>query len=515
MTKDNVIKFQRPKQKTPEKTSKRGFALYNEGVCFDRQDKDSIALEKYLLAEEYGYESVDMFSSIARIYGSLGQYEKVKEYASKAIEIDSEYGYPYLLFGGASYDLGEFDKALEYFLLAEKYEYEEVIMFRQVAELYHTIHGSQSFLKQLEYATKAIMLNPKNAYSKYWKGWIYYVNQEFSHALKYMLRAEQMGYFDSVLYYEISYCYSSLGNLDKAVEYANKCIFLDKKDSFGYYRKGFAYCMENDLAHAKEAFLIAENLECKEMDMYCRLGYIYFEEKNFDKAIFYTDKSIKLDKKCVDAYILKGNIYAAIKKDYKTCLKFYKKAYKLTQVGYNADFYHDFALTYNMLNRYAMAMKWVDEGLRNFPESYNLMAFKITLLQHKKSYDEASALTDKMVELYPDNIWNNYYQALKYYNCKKQNRDYAKIAEYLNKIQDSDVYIFGGSDAVLSIAYYELKVYKKSLEAMCNFFDTDICEEFLVKNKKVMKSYVKKLRKKFPTDEKLLAICKKYPMYFE
>jgi tetratricopeptide (TPR) repeat protein len=97
---NKVVKFQKPK-KCDELSMKRGFALYSEGVCFDGQNKDKLALEKYLLAEKNGYEASDLYASIARIYNVFEDYEKAKQYAQKAIDIDREYDYPYYLLGGA------------------------------------------------------------------------------------------------------------------------------------------------------------------------------------------------------------------------------------------------------------------------------------------------------------------------------------------------------------------------------------------------------------------------------
>jgi tetratricopeptide (TPR) repeat protein len=114
---NNIVKFKKLNSKA---LTKKGYALYNEGLCFYRQDKDSIALKKFLHAEDLGYESSDMFSSMARIYGAEGQFDKVKEYARKAIDIDSEYGYPYFMLGGAYYEEGDYEQTLKNYLLAEE-----------------------------------------------------------------------------------------------------------------------------------------------------------------------------------------------------------------------------------------------------------------------------------------------------------------------------------------------------------------------------------------------------------
>ena len=64
MEDNKIIKFNKDFKKKPkaEGLSKRGYSLFNEGMCFYRQEKDLMALEKFLQAEKEGYESADMFS---------------------------------------------------------------------------------------------------------------------------------------------------------------------------------------------------------------------------------------------------------------------------------------------------------------------------------------------------------------------------------------------------------------------------------------------------------------------
>ena len=508
MNKNNIVKFQKPKPKNTK--SKKGYALYNEGLCFYRQDKDSLAMKKFLQAEEAGYESSDMFSTMARLYGAESQFDKVKEYAQKAIDIDSEYGFPYYMLGGAYYECSDYETALKYYLIAEEKGYDDdIIMFREIAELYGRVDGN-NFLKQLEYATKAIALNPDNAFSRYWKGWMYFRHQDYSHALKYYLKSEDMGYSDFSLYYEISYCYSMLGHLKKAIEYANKCIFMNKEDAMGYYRKGFAYFMEDDLKKSEQNLLMAEQKSCDESDMYSRLAFIYQTRNDFDNAIKYAQKSIEKDKTDIDGYAVMGNIYVSLKKDYRTALKYYKKAYSV-KVDYTEDFYANFAVLYVMLNRYKLANKLLDEAFKKFPKSYNLMSIKIGILQFKKDYDNAEKLTKKLVKIEPENIWNLYYKALVYYNCKKDRKDYKKVIKILEKVNDENVITNGGTYAVLSFSYCELKNYEMSLEYLYKFFQGNSCEEFFQKNYKEINRYIKKLAKKLPNDFRIKFILQKFP----
>ena len=507
MKKNNIVKFKKINKKIQ---TQKGYALYNEGLCFYRQDKDSVAIKKFLQAEELGYESSDMFSSMARIYGAEGQFDKVKEYAQKAIDIDDEYGYPYFMLGGAYYEEGDLENTLKYYLLAEEKGYDDdIIMLREIAEVYSRL-GDNNFLKQLEYATKAIELDPTNAFSYYWKGWMYFRRREYSHALKYYIKSENMGYSDYSLYYEISYCYSMLGNLNKAVEYANKCIFMDKEDALGYYRKGFAYFMEEDLKKSEQNLLMAEKKNCAESDMYSRLAFIYQTKNDFEKAVEYANKAINKDKTDIAGYAVMGNIYASLKKDFKTALLYYKKAYA-EKVDFTEEFYVNFVILYVMRNQYKSANKILDEAFEKFPNSYSLMTVKIGILQSQKKYAQAEKLTKKLIKIEPENIWNIYYKALVYYNCPKEKKDYKKVIKLLEQINDPTTIYNGGIYAVLSFSYYEIKNYEMSLDYLYKFFQDSSCEEFFQKNYREIKKYFSKLNKKFPQDFRIKFIFEKLP----
>ena len=513
MSGNKVVKFQKPK-KSDEFSIKRGFALYSEGACFDGQNKDKLALEKYLLAEKAGYETSDLYASISRIYNVFEDYEKAKQYAQKAIDIDEEYDYPYYLLGGAYYEQGNYDSSLKNYLLAEKFGLDySVVMYRDISDVYNKVEP-ENIIKQLEYATKAIKLDPEDSYSYYWKGWIYFKHDEYKQARKYYEKAEQMGYYSFSFYYEISYIYTMVGDLKKALAYANKCIFIDKDDSLGYYRKGWAYYNVGNYDKAKPLFITAENKKCEYADMYTSLGYIYQLENNFEKAKAYCEKAIKYDKKDPDGFSQLGNIYAALKSDYKTAIKYYKKAYKVG-VSFNEFFYLNYGMLYYMLNRNCMALKILNQGLEKYPNDYNLRASVIAVLQVKKEYDKAYGLTQELIKLEPKNEWNDYNLALCYYNRKVKDRDYDRVISLLESMKNDEILVNGGCYAVLSFSYYQKKNYEKSKEYYVKFFATSCVEEFIIKNKKELKRYYKKLLKKFPDDKDLAAIADKRPEFKE
>lgn len=475
MGKDKVIQFNKDfKKKEPVKPSKRGFGLFNEGMCFYNQDKNELALKKFKAAEKDGYESAVMFANMAWLYGYFGEHDKVKDYAQKSIEIDSEYAFPYSLLG-RYYHITQNDaeKALKYYLIAEKYDCDIVIMYRAASELYL---DAGNFLKAVKYASKAIKLDPKDGYSYYWKGYVYYRNQDFKSAINYYEKAESFGENFNSLFYEMSYCYSMLEKYDKGIEYANKYIFLDKKDFWGYYRKGFAYFQASEDNNALEPFLMAEKLGCKESDMYSRLGFLY-----------------------------------SVKNNNKEALRLIRKGYKLADGDVDNDYYSSYISILATAKQYKKALELVDKALDKYPDDYRLLLSKISILQCKKRYKEAEEVTKKLLAIDPDDPYSIFYEALMYSNRPKKEKDYEKIICTILKIKDADIEDFGGRKAMLASSYYEIKDYEKSISYFVEFFKMPDNSEWLDLNFKEVKKYFKKIYKKFPSDERLNEILKNFP----
>ena len=509
MEKNNkIIQFKKDfrKKTLAQKSSKRGFALFNEGMCFYKLNKDELALKKFKAAENEGYESADMFAYMGWLYGFFNDFENAKKYAQKAIDLDNEYGFAYCVLANTYYKQDEDDKVLKYDLLAEKYDYTEEIMLRQISEMYNQ-PANKNFLKSIEYASKAIKADTKNPYSYYWKGYIYFSNNDYKNALKYYKKAETMGYVDFSLYYEMSYCYSCLEQHSKGIEYANKSIFLDKEYS-GYYRKGFAYFQAGNDEHALEPFLQAEKLGCKEPDMFTRIAYLYGSNSNNEKALEYANKAIKADKKSPEGYVIKADIYSYNLNDHKSAAKFLKKAYDLYEGSADFNFYMNYITTLHYLNRYKKALALTDEALEKYPNNYDLISIKISGLQFTKQYEQAKIETEKLIELDPTNQWTIYTKALTYYNCDCTKRDYDKVIELISPLETAEIEEYGGKTGLLALCYCGKKDYEKSLQLLFEFAKQKNSNEFYTKNKKELQKLFKKLYKRFPNDTRVQTILK-------
>ena len=513
MEDNKVIQFNREFKKKPKNncSSKRGYSLFNEGMYFYRQEKDLMALEKFLQAEKEGYESADMFSYIAYIYYAEKEDSDLTEYyIKKAIKVDKEYGYPYRLMALLYDDKKDYDNALKYNLLAEENEYDlNPPMMRHISELYNR---KSNLLKAIEYATKAIDIDSKNCYNWYFKGWIYYVNNDYENAIKFFKKAEDKGYSESDFYFEFSYAYGELGNHKKSVEYANKYIFLDKENYSGYYRKGYAYLLMDNYDKALESFLLAEKRDAKCADMYCRMAYIYADKKGqYDVALAYTDKAIKLNKYEPDAYYVKAGIYSLGYYDFKKSLKNLNKAKKLYEsIGdhFNEEAYAYYISAYGILGQRKKTLEAVEEALEFYPDTLYFKAMRCFALQGVKKYKEANELLKEFdLDSEIDSFTLSYLVAI-YYNKQKHERNYDDVLKIYSRLSGSDMEEMQDVEAY---CYYEKGEYEKSLQALYEYAKQIDTRLFAAGSRGEFKKYYRRFIKMFgKNEERLKFITEKF-----
>lgn len=497
----NVINFVRGRKKNP----RHGFALCQEGVIFYDEDKNDLALQKFIEAEKEGYESADMFCNMSWLYGGFKQeWQKSEKYAQKALKCDEKSGRAYLLLGNIYFikDTPEgFDKALEYYLKSIEYDYICSSTYERIAYIY--VAKKDNFLKYFEYINKAIELDPKNGQLYGAKAETYMEMNNFKSALKNYLKALELGYGVDDTYYnfQISFCYSKLGDIDKAIEYANRVIFLDKTSGVGYYRKGFAYFWVQDFKRAKEAFLQAEEKKYDRADMYARMSVIYNVESDFEKAIYYAQKAIKTDKTEYDGYVAMTDIYAHQRK-YKDALKWIKKAYRVTKGNLEEDFqYAQYSAILFMFHRYKDALKFANEGLSRFSDSVDLLDIKAGVLQATNKYDEAEIEVKKMIELAPTDVRTIQQQANQKI-CYKQYEEGLKIVLSIDiaKIEPDEL---DSQHSIIAECYCKMKNYDKSIDYFYKLTKSEHFAEYATMNYKTVKSVYATLQKTLPNDERM------------
>lgn len=501
MSRDKIIQFR--KNFEPKQSLSKGYALYNEGKCLYNQNKDDLAFQKFLEAEKLGFESDDMYACMAWLVGRDAQKtDLVFKYIDKSIELDNENSYAHYLKGYTLEDLGLYDEALPSLLKAEELNYDSPYLYTKISYCYEQI-GEQ--LKAIAYASKAIKKYPDEVDCYKRKAWAYFTPNTTEEALKYFLEAEKLG--DTSNFYQISYCYSELGNHKKALVYANKTIIADRNNFYGYYRKGFIYYMTEKYDKALENFLKAESLITTEAaqvyDMYPRISWIYQVVKNdIEKAKKYGQLAIDIMPEYDFAQYRMGCIYSYSEKDFKQAAKYFKKAYDLGMGESDCCIYYDISRNYLSMKKYALALKYIEEGEKLYSQSLDLISIKIGVLYRQRKYEEVRTLLEGELKKSTDNIWVQQANAM----ILSKFKEYDKAIKILEPIRKDLLEFNVFALAVLAGCYFEKKEYEKSLETFLEYSQKEDLRDLEKQDIRKIKSFIKMLYKHFPNDDRLKQI---------
>lgn len=498
MQKEKVIKF--GKREKIKKSLSKAFAIFNEGKCFYNQDRDELALEKFILAEKMGYESEEMFTYMAWLFGKDAD-DRTLEYTNKALEFDSENSYTYFLKGSYLYDKSQFDEALVILLKSEELGFDTRGLYTQISYIYET---KLDYLKALAYASKAVKKYPDDMYAQYRKASVYYCMNNYQEALKYFHNAEKFGMNDSETYSRISYCYSMLKEHKKALLYANKAILLDKNNPFAYYRKGFIYYTNEDYNKALQAYIAAENLKSDEpyfYDMLARMSWIYQNTKNdMNLAMQYADKAIELNPNDAFCQYRKGCVLSYGLKKYSESLSYLKKAYNMDTSF--PEIFFDIANTYMNLKKYKLAIKYIDEGLEIFPKNVDLLKIKAAVLYLMDKITESKSIIEKLLNEDGQDLWLQ--QAYAMAICEQ--KDYENVIECLLPIKDKLEEINPFAIFSLGYSYFKTKNFELAIDYILLYSQKEDLALLDYKDKKIIRQLIKALEKKFPDDNRLYEI---------
>jgi len=340
-----------------------------KGESLERQEKYEEAIICYDKAMELNPEDFDAPVKKGRLLARQGRYTEAFGYYRDIIENRAPGSFQYLCLVRALNELGQ--------IMVSRGNYSE---------------GAKCYDKVLEY-------NPENHHAWCNKGKLAAREGNFPEALEYFDRALEYApsmwdYLiekarvleDSGDYVEALKCYDKLMERDPE----NKSRYEGFKEKAGAMAKDPSYCYS--------------------------MGEKFSKGKEYDEAIKYFDKALKLKPEYADAWSGKG--YALyMKGDYSEAEECYDKALELMpdfkKVWYNK------ALLLGQMGKYREAEEFFDKILTGNPGNYRVLYNKGVALDKQGKHEEAIECFDRAIEKAPGNfdIWYN--RGLSLFNLKK------------------------------------------------------------------------------------------------
>lgn len=228
------------------------------------------------------------------------------------------------------------------------------------------------------------------------------------------------------LYIKRSKVYLSIKEYEAALGDCKLAIKLDSNQSTYYLSLVDVHYAMNNTRLAKESLLEIEKRFPDNSEALLKLAELYFLVKQYQEAITYVNKSLKLDEHQATAYHLKGNIYREIGDSTKAISSFQTA---VEQDNAYTDAYYDIGLMYAARNN-PVALEYYNNALRVNPRHAQALYARAKFYQDAGKDEEAIREYENILSKIPDCETCAYNLGAIQLEVKK---DYKKALEHFSK----------------------------------------------------------------------------------
>ena len=222
---------------------------------------------------------------------------------------------------------------------------------------------------------------------------------------------------EPTLYNKRANIYITLKQPQEAINDAKRAIRLDSSNADYYITIVDALFTQNKTRDAKEVLERIEKKFPENTETLLKLSELYFLVRQYQKAIDYVNKALKIDENLAKAYYLKGSIYRE-SGDTTRAISSIETA--VEQDNKYEDAYYDLGVMYGA-RKNPLALDYYNNTLRINPSNQNALYARAKLLQDLGKIEEA-ILEYKNIVLKNKNCENCYYNlGAIYLEIKKDN----------------------------------------------------------------------------------------------
>ncbi len=307
--------------KIKNKTILEGINAYETGYL----EKAKLLFNAALTQRLNEYDRKICFVNLANVYDDLSQYDGALKYLGQAISLDKEDGIIYHNQGIIYKHKKDYQKAIESFRLAIKYNPRFIKSYLSLASLYFYIKDSKNALR---YYKEAEVLSPNNDEIKFNSAvCLLNLNQyeEAEKALEKIISSESMADEIKAMSAKSLGTYFALKNdYERALFYYTKAISF-QEDYDVYYKIGTIYKILGKFQESLDSFTKAYQLNNKNTMALRNLAELYYRFNEPEKALAYYHHLINMVKAESEIYLDMGEIYYQ-NGDIHNAITYYKKS---------------------------------------------------------------------------------------------------------------------------------------------------------------------------------------------
>lgn len=201
------------------------------------------------------------------------------------------------------------------------------------------------------------------------------------------------------LYNERAQLYIKLKQLDLAIGDAIRALKIDTTKAEFYITFADVNFALNKTRIAKETLEKTVKKFPENTEGLLKLGELFFLVRQYDNALTYINKALKLDENIAKAYYLKGSVFKEMG-DTTKAISSMQTA--IEQDNRYFDAFLDIGMLYAARNN-AMAFEYYNNALRLRPTDNNVLYAKAKLMQDLNRIEDAELLYDKLLKINPNN----------------------------------------------------------------------------------------------------------------
>ncbi len=191
--------------------------------------------------------------------------------------------------------------------------------------------------------------------------------------------------------------YLNARQLDVAINDCKRAIKIDSNNVQNHLLLADMYFAANKTKLSKDKLEEIIKKFPENTEAHLKLAELYYLVKQYDKAIEYVNKALKIDATLAKGYYIKGNVYKESGDTNKAISSFQTAIEQNPQM---TDAYIDLGVLYAARNN-TLALQYYNNALRISPSNSVALYDKAFFFQQENMADSAIALYEHILKLYP------------------------------------------------------------------------------------------------------------------